>query len=73
MTHAPITRGIKNIPLDVNPSPHESAQAYIKPNTENEKVKFFEKKPKSDWRFSRKDKIKVRKVIRNSKKKKTER
>lgn len=72
LTHSPITRGMKNIPLDVNPNPNESEQAYIKPNVESEKVKFFEKKPKSSWKFSRKDKKKVRKIIRNSKRKKTD-
>lgn len=43
-----------------------------KPNTESEKAKFFEKKPKSGWKFSRKDKRKVQKIILNSKRKKTD-
>lgn len=73
LTHAEITKGMKNIPLEKNPNPNDSRQSYLRPKTDNDKETMFEKKAKKDWKFSRKDKRKAKKIIHESKKKKTDR
>lgn len=73
LTHAEITKGMRNIPLEQNPNPNDSRQSFIRPKVDSDKESLFEKKAKDGWSLSKKDKRKVKKVIRSSKKKKTDR
>ncbi len=67
ITHAPKTNGVINIRLDVNPEPGNDTPAYIRPVT-SEIDKRIRSKRLNGWILSENDKIKVRKVIRHSKK-----
>lgn len=60
LTHSSITGDTKNIKLDKNPNPADKRPAYFRPNAERDRVNKF-KKPEKGWRFSKKDREKVKK------------
>lgn len=62
ITSAPETHGIKNILLEVNPEPHNSKNAYVRSKPTQEVKGAFGEKLKG-WKFSERDKKKVRKII----------
>lgn len=66
ITHADVTRGIKNIQLDSNPDSKDNMPAYIKNVVEHDKSNQFSE-PHKGWIFSEEDKEKVNKVIRGRK------
>ena len=68
VTHSKMTGSENNIPLLKNPNPDDSRQAYIRPRVEEDDSKNFGRRY-SNWKFSKKDKRKVEKIIENSKKK----
>ena len=73
ITHAEITQGVKNIKLEDNPNPQDNGNAYIRPRVKEDKTKNFKEK-KNGWKFSDRDKPKVKSVIdRDNKKIKKER
>lgn len=61
ITHAEITDGIKNIPLEKNPEPNNKSKAHIKPNPQKAHKASFGAKLKG-WAFGPKDKEKVNEV-----------
>lgn len=61
ITHAPITRGMKNIPLEQNPDPTDKEKAYIKQKSEKDKTSQF-KERKKGWKFSKSDREKINKL-----------
>lgn len=63
LTHSDTTKGVKNIKLDKNPNPKDKKQAYIKPIKEKEMINKFNKK-ESDWKLSKSDKEKIKKLIK---------
>lgn len=67
ITHAQITKGLRNIPLEKNPNPKDDRQSYMRPKTDEDKVSLFEKKPRSDWKFSKNDRKTAKRIIRRSK------
>lgn len=67
VTHAPKTNGVLNIRLKVNPEPGNNSPAYMRPTTD-EIDKGTRSKRLTDWKLSRRDKRKAKKVIRDSKK-----
>lgn len=67
ITHAPKTNGVANIRLKVNPEPGNNTPAYIHPKAD-EIDKKTRSRRLSDWKLSRRDKRKTKKVIRKSKK-----
>jgi hypothetical protein len=66
ITHAKITHGTKNIPLEQNPDPTDSRTSYIRPNPQKEKPENFGKRL-PHWRFAERDKGKVKGVIKKDK------
>ena len=58
ITHAEITKGVRNIPLERNPNPKENKKAYIRPNADKSHRSSFGKKLKG-WSFSDNDKKKI--------------
>ncbi len=68
ITHAEITEGVRNIPLEENPEPGNNSQAYIRPKPQKEHRSSFGGKLKG-WFFSPSDKEKVNAVIKNKNKK----
>ncbi|MDR2090650.1 MAG: hypothetical protein LBP62_03245 [Clostridiales bacterium] len=70
LTHAEITEGVRNIPLDKNPNPNpkeNEEKSYIRPKTGKEdKKKFGSRLP--DWEFAESDKKSVQSVIDKNKK-----
>ena len=68
LTHSEITGGVKNILLDVNPNPNDSAPSYIRPYPGSSHYKNFGARKKS-WSFAKRDKDKVNSVIKKGKKK----
>lgn len=69
ITHAEITEGVENIPLEKNPEPGNKTKVYIKPNPDEARRSSFGAKLKG-WFFSDKDKKKVDEVKRKEKIKK---
>lgn len=69
LTTSPITNGVKNEPLDDNPEPNNHEQAYVRTKPEQENKGVFGERLKG-WKFSKKDKEKVRKIIDTHEKKK---
>lgn len=69
LTHSEITEGMKNILLDANPNPDDSAPSYIRPYSGSSYYKNFGARKKS-WSFAHSDKDKVNSVIKKGKKKK---
>ncbi len=61
ITHAEITQGVKNIPLEKNPNPKDTAKAFARPKAEKGKSNEFKAKEKG-WRLSKKDKQKIDKI-----------
>lgn len=61
ITHAPITKGMKNIPLDTNPNPKDTAKSYARPLSETAHQASFGKKL-AGWRLLEADKKKLEKV-----------
>lgn len=72
ITHAPITRGVKNIKLDKNPNPADGSVAYIKSTPEKRSTSEFHKKPLKGWRFADSDIPKVEAVKAKGQKKKSD-
>ena len=66
ITHAEITRSVKNIKLDKNPNPKDISSSYIRPMTNAAKSKFFGRILKF-WKFSNNDISKVEGVINSNK------
>lgn len=62
ITSSPKTNGILNIELEANPEPKNPNKAYIRPKPDKEKKGAFGNRLKG-WKFSEKDKKKVRTVI----------
>ncbi|MCM1306483.1 MAG: hypothetical protein NC037_01030 [Bacteroides sp.] len=70
ITHAPITRNMKNIPLEQNPNPQDKRPAYIKPKSEQDKKSQFGSRKKG-WRLSKNDRATAKKITdKNDRKKK---
>lgn len=67
MTHAEITEGVRNIPLDKNPEPGNKTKAHIRPEPEKAHRSSFGAKLKG-WFFSDSDKEKVEAVKKQNKK-----
>ena len=66
ITHSPITKGVKNIRLEVNPNPNDKADAYVRPRAEKaDRSKFGKRLDK--WKFSDKDKVKIKTLIDDDK------
>ena len=61
LTHAPITRGIRNIPLDCNPDPSSNDKTYARPFSQIDKVRNFGPKHEG-WKIAPRDKKKLRKI-----------
>ena len=59
ITHADITKGVKNIKLDKNPNPADKKQAYVRPKSEIKKSSTFEGKLQ-DWKMSKSDMKKIK-------------
>lgn len=59
ITHAKITDGVKNIPLDKNPNPKDKKKSYVRPKAEKSKTSRFKAKEKG-WSLSKKDKEKLK-------------
>ncbi len=53
ITHASITKGIKNIPID-NPNPKDKKQSYFRPKPSSDKEKVFSKY-KYPWKTTRRN------------------
>lgn len=71
LTHSPRTKGVNNIPLEKNPSPTDTSQAYVRPKT-TEAPKGSYGKRLLGWMFrTKKDEATVAKIIDNSKAKPT--
>ena len=60
LTHAEITKGVRNIRLDKNPNPKDSRTAYVRPKAEKNNKASFGKKLQG-WSFSDSDKEKIKK------------
>lgn len=58
ITHAEITDGMKNIPLDHNPDPKDKRESYMRPKSEKGNRSIFGKKLKG-WKMSESDKKKI--------------
>lgn len=61
LTHAPITRGVKNIPLDKNPNPSDLTQSYVRPYRYSDNIKNFSRKLMG-WKLKSSDRVKVNKI-----------
>ncbi len=61
ITHAEITEGVENIPLEKNPEPGNKTKVYIKPNPDEAHRSSFGAKLKG-WFFFDRDKSKVEEV-----------
>lgn len=68
ITHAEITDGIKNIPLEKNPEPGNKTKAHIRPISQETHKSNFGIKLKR-WSFADNDKKKVEEIIKKSNKK----
>ena len=66
ITHAEITRGMKNIALNVNPNPKDKRKAYIKPKPDKDNKSTFGKKEKG-WKIDTSDRDKIEKIKKNEK------
>lgn len=58
ITHAPVTQGVKNIPLEENPDPHDRRASYVKPKPGKDNRANFGKRL-NGWRFGKADQEKV--------------
>lgn len=66
MTHAKITKGIKNFKLNKNPNPKDSTDAYFRPAVDYTTEKINKKYV--DWKLDPSDKPKVKRIISQNKK-----
>lgn len=66
ITHSPITRGVKNIPLDENPDPHDRRASYVKPKPERDHRANFGKRLEG-WRFGKTDQERIDEIIKKQK------
>lgn len=67
ITHANITEGVENIPLEKNPEPGNKSPFYIRPYPDEAHKSSFGAKLKG-WFFSAKDKKKVEEIKKKVKK-----
>lgn len=58
ITHADITNGIKNIPLETNPNPKDKTPSFFRPFYDESHYSSFGKKKKG-WKLNPKDRLKV--------------
>lgn len=63
ITHADITKGVKNIPLEKNPNPKDDKKAFFRPKAEKHHKSSFGKKLKG-WFLSDKDKENMKKYLK---------
>lgn len=67
ITHSNITKGVKNIKLELNPNPNDTKVAYVKPKTEKASKKSFGN-PLKKWFFrTDKDKNQAKAIIDKNK------
>ena len=59
ITHSPITKGVVNIRLEVNPNPKDKSAAYVRPKAEKADRSKFGKRL-DGWKFADKDKDKIK-------------
>lgn len=62
LTSSPITQGTKNVKLSASPNPNNHHVQYVRPNPDIDPKKFFNSR-KKNWKFRRKDRYKIRKII----------
>ena len=67
LTHSPVTDNRRNIRLKKNPNPKDNRLSYIRPFFRSGLIRKFSKKKIRGWKFSRKDKRKIRIVSRTRK------
>ena len=67
LTHSPFTDNRKNIRLKNNPNPKDKAVSYLRPFFRRDPIKKFSKRILRGWKFSKKDKRRVRRVSRTRK------
>ena len=61
ITHAKITKGVRNIQLEKNPNPHDKRTAYVRPMAQQASKYSFGKKL-NGWFFGDSDKEKINKL-----------
>lgn len=71
ITHAEITKGIRNIPLHKNPNSNDVKPAYLRPKAQKAHKKSFSKKGYPDYAFDKNDKRKVKRIKKVKKYKKS--
>ena len=64
LTHSPLTDGRRNVKLRKNPNPKEKRASYIRPFFRKDPIKKFSRKRIHGWRFTKRDKKKLRKYSR---------
>ena len=64
LTHSPISQGVKNIKLNVNPNPDDLKDSYVKPNPDKDKKSTFGKREKG-WKFDSSDEEIIKKIKKN--------
>ena len=67
LTHSPVTDNKKNIRLRKNPNPKDNRISYMRPFFRSGPIKKFSRKRIRGWKFSKRDKKKIRRVSRTSK------
>jgi len=68
ITHSPITRGTKNVKLNVNPNPNDSRDSYIRPFSSEDSISDFQKKRLIGWKLNPNDKPKIKQAMKRHKK-----
>ena len=64
LTHSPVTDNKKNIRLRKNPNPKDNRVSYMRPFFRSGPIKKFSRKRIRGWKFSKRDKKKIRRVSR---------
>ena len=67
LTHSPVTDNKKNIKLRKNPNPKDDRASYVRPFFRSDPIRKFSSKIIRGWKFSKRDKKKIRKVSRTKK------
>ena len=67
LTHSPVTDNKRNLRLRKNPNPNDKRVSYIRPFFRKDPIKRFAKKKIRGWKFTKRDKKKIRKVSKISK------
>ena len=67
LTHSPVTDNKRNIRLRKNPNPNDNRTSYIRPFFRSGLIRKFSCKRIRGWKFSKRDKKKIRKVSRTRK------